>query len=72
MKTKTQNLVDLEVKDKFILVNSDVTGTLLKRSDFGCLVSLDNDHAFDTQGNEIRKKSKVRIAAQTQVRRINE
>tara|TARA_R100000234_G_scaffold112059_1_gene85441 strand:+ start:411 stop:578 length:168 start_codon:yes stop_codon:yes gene_type:complete len=55
-----------------MLVNSDVTGVLLTLSDFGCLVYLDNDHAFDSQGNEIRKKTKVRIAAQTQVRIINE
>ncbi len=72
MKTKIQNLVDLEVGNKFMLVNSDVTGVLLTLSDFGCLVYLDNDHAFDSQGNEIRKKTKVRIAAQTQVRIINE
>lgn len=71
MKKKTQYLVELDVDDKFIINAQDVTGTLLKKSEFGCLVVLDNSRAFDNEGNETRKKEKVRIAAETEVRRLN-
>ncbi len=72
MKNKILFLVDLEEGDKFIIQGQDTTGTLLTKSEFGCLVMLDNAKGFDANGETTIKKEKTRIGAETNVRKINE
>mgnify|MGYP003131703269 FL=1 len=72
MKNKILFLVDLEVGDKFLIQGQDTTGTLLSKSEFGCLVMLDNAKGFDANGETTIKKEKTRIGAETNVRKINE
>tara|TARA_R100000734_G_C3316104_1_gene108451 strand:- start:1661 stop:1879 length:219 start_codon:yes stop_codon:yes gene_type:complete len=72
LKNKILFLVDLEVGDKFLIQGQDTTGTLLSKSEFGCLVMLDNAKGFDANGETTIKKEKTRIGAETNVRKINE
>tara|TARA_Y100000592_G_scaffold50078_1_gene79331 strand:+ start:20106 stop:20324 length:219 start_codon:yes stop_codon:yes gene_type:complete len=72
LKNKILFLVDLEEGDKFIIQGQDTTGTLLTKSEFGCLVMLDNAKGFDANGETTIKKEKTRIGAETNVRKINE
>ena len=71
MKSKTQLLVNLEEGDKFLINGQETTGTLLTKSEFGCLVMLDNAKGFDAEGNNTVKKEKTRIGAETEVRRLD-
>ena len=72
MKKKILYLVDLVEGDKFVINGQDTTGTLLTKSEFGCLVMLDNAKGFDSNGEPTIKKEKTRIGAETNVRKINE
>jgi hypothetical protein len=72
LKKKTQSLVDLNIGDKFEVVGLDTIGKVLNTSDFGCLVMLENAKGFDKEGNPTVKKERTVIAAETQVRRLNE
>lgn len=72
MKKKILYLADLVEGDKFVIEGQDTTGTLLTKSEFGCLVMLDNAKGFDANGEPTVKKEKTRIGAETNVRKINE
>ena len=72
MKNKILLLIDLDEGDKFIINGQETTGTLMTKSEFGCLVMLDNAKGFDANGETTIKKEKTRIGAETNVRKINE